>query len=168
MLKNCTELIKTHNYFTVIFAAPYSMDDPYVAVLNKLAAKHPKDTLVLYNMDFVTTHYMLQWRNTRILAILSRAEPFGVIPIEARFYNNPSLTLLTSNSGGLPFQIKDGVDGFITNLEDGDIRTALKSIAAMSQDEKTRVAQAGFEKVITEFSQNRVNERLLDEFISRV
>lgn len=166
VLKNVDRMIKDHDYFTLIFAAPYSMDDPYVAELSRLAAKHPNDIKVLYNMDFTAPHYVMQWHNTHILAILSRSEPFGIIPIESRFYNNPNLTLLASDIDGLKYQVQSGIDGFLTELTSESIQATFSILADMDKGKRRGIARNGYDRVTGQYNQVNVNLNLLSNYIS--
>lgn len=167
VLQNADSLI-AQGYFVLIFAAPYTIHDPYLKKLDAIATKHPGNIAVFYGMDFAAPHYVMQWHNTRILAVLSRAEPFGIIPIESRFYNNPGLTLLVSNQGGLASQISDGEDGFITDLSPQSIHNKLAQIAGLRSKEKQRIAQKGHDKVIELYNQINVNINVLEPYVSRI
>lgn len=166
ILKNCESLIKQHNYYVLIFASPYTMEDPYVAELKDLAKKFPDDIKIVFGLDFITPHYVMQWKHTKILAILSRAEPFGLIPIESRYYNNPALTLLVSDKDGLSYQIDQGKDGYITDLDPVAIQHSFETIANLSAEQKRSISLEGYNKVVHEYDQIRTNVKLLEEYVS--
>lgn len=165
VMQNADELIREHNYFVLILASPYSMEDPYLHELDELAAKHPQDIKIIYGLDFLTPHYIMQWQNTRILAILSRAEPFGLIPIESRYYNNPNLTLLVSDRDGLIYQVNDGSDGFVTPLRTEDIRAKFLHIASLSNHDKQEIARRGYQRVCEAYDQVAVDVRFLKQYL---
>ncbi len=168
VIKNASDLIKKMNYYVLILASPYSMSDPYVSKLNKLANRYPRDIKIVYGLDFLTPHYIMQWHNTRILALLSRAEPFGLIPIETRFYKNKDLSLITSGLGGYPEQITDSVDGFTTKLEDKFISTKLEKIAKLNKIQKEIMIEKGYNKVIQNYNQIKINCNLIKQYISKI
>lgn len=163
VLRNADELINNDGYYVLILASPYTKDDPYLKELDQLASKYPDDIKIVYDLDFVTPHYLMQWKHTNIIAVLSRSEPFGLIPIESRFYNNPNMALLVSNQDGLPAQVNDGKDGFITDLTDTSIKACYKKLAGLSDSDKKAISQKGYEKICDEFDQVKVNIKLLKQ-----
>lgn len=165
VIKNSASLIKKMNYYVLIFALPYSMGDSYVSKLNKLAENYPQNIKIVYTLDFLLPHYIMQWKNTKILALLSRAEPFGLIPIESRFYKNKNLSLLVSDMGGFREQVDDGVDGFKTKLDDKSIRSKLKKIAALSEREKIAITERGYNKVIQAYDQIKINTKFIRTYL---
>jgi glycosyltransferase involved in cell wall biosynthesis len=167
VLKNVDELIRKRNYFILIFASPYTGDDPYIKKLNELARKYPEDIKIICKTDFITPHYIMQWNNTKILAILSRAEPFGLIPIESRFYNNPHLTLLVSDKDGFKEQVKNGIDGFLTALSTKEIQRKLLHICNLNQEEKKIISQRGYDTIIKQYSQSEITLNFLTKYIVR-
>ena len=108
----------------------------------------------------------MQWQNTNILAILSRSEPFGLIPIEARFYKNENLALLVSNIGGLKEQVEDGVNGFVTRLENKAIRNKLNTISKLTSKEKAQSSRNGYKKIISSFDQIKIDTEFITWILS--
>ncbi len=167
VLKNSIELIKKKNFFVFILASPYSMEDDYVVKLKKLAENYPLDIKIIFGLDFLTPHYIMQWKNTKILALLSRAEPFGLIPVESRFYNNKNLSLLTTKADGFLYQIDQGTDGFMVNLEDSSIKSILLKISNLSKKEKGRLATNGHRRVMKDYNQININFNFLHTYIKK-
>lgn len=167
VIRNATFLIKKLNYYVLILASPYSMNDPYVSEIDNLAKEYPNDIKIVYGLDFLTPHYIMQWNNTKILALLSRAEPFGLIPIEARFYNNKNLSLITSCLGGYLEQITDSVDGFITELEDKSISSKFEKIADLNKEQKEIISQRGYERIIQNYDQVKINYNLIKRYLRK-
>lgn len=165
VIKNSDELIKQMNYYVLVFASPYSMDDPYVVKLNKLASKFPQDIKIIYDLDFLTPYYIMQWKNTKILALLSRAEPFGLIPIESRFYKNKNLSLVVSDIGGFREQVTEGVDGFKTKLNDQSICSKLKEVAKLPAKKRATMAERGYNRIIRDYDQIKINVAFIKQFI---
>lgn len=167
VIKNSSDLIKERNYFVLILASPYFMDDPYVHDLNELAKKFPKDVKIVYGLDFLTPHYIMQWHNTKILALFSRAEPFGLIPAESRFYKNVNLSLLTSDLDGYKEQISNGIDGFKTQLNDSSIQSMFMSLADLTLKDKTRMAINGYNRVVRDDDQVRINCEFIKLYLAQ-
>lgn len=168
VIKNATNLIEKKDYYVLIFASPYSMNDPYVSLLNKLVHKYSRDTKIVYGLDFLTPHYIMQWHNTRILALLSRAEPFGLIPIETRSYKNKNASLITSGLGGYLEQITDSIDGFTTELENKSIRSKFEKIADLNKKQKEIMSQRGYERIIQNYDQVKINYDLIRRYLRKI
>lgn len=166
VLINSYNLIKEKNYFVFIFCCPYFEKDPYLEKLRQSERTHKNDIKIISTLDFLLPHYIMQWQNTNILTILSRAEPFGLIPIESRFYNNENLTLLVSDVGGLREQVLDGIDGFVTKLENKAIRDTLNKIAELSTEEKSIISNKGYNKIISTFDQTKINTEFISTILS--
>lgn len=166
VLRNSINLIQQRNYFVLILCSPNRRHHPYVAELQAMAKDFEGDIKVVFDLDFVTPHYVMQWHNTRILAILSRSEPFGLIPIEARFYKNENMLLLVSNIGGLLEQVEHGVDGFVTALDDASIRAQLDKLSRIGPEERRVIAEIGFGRVIADYDQVKINTQLLRSLLS--
>ena len=101
----------------LILCSPHPLDKPYLAELQAQAKKFEGHMKLVFTSDFKMPHYVMQWRNTRVLAILSRAESFSLIPIKARFYRNENMMLLVSNIGGLLEQVTSGIEDLSLLLE---------------------------------------------------
>lgn len=167
VIKNADELIRKYGYFVFILASPYSMDDPYLNVLNKLASRYKPDIKIVYALDFITPHYLMQWKNTKIIALLSRAEPYGLIPTEARYYRNPNSVILTSDLDGFKEQVENGKNGFKTPLDDNLIRNSFAKIARLSKKKISTISDQGYKKA-TENSQVEINSRFILSLIKNL
>lgn len=166
VLENARKLIKEKGFFALILCSPHNNNenDPVVKTLKKFERKHSKDVKVATSQDFSLPHLIMQYGNLKILAILSRSEPFGLIPIESRFYKNKNLVLVVSNVGGLLEQVADGIDGFITSLDRKSIEEKFTRAAELSIKEKETIALNAYKKILNEYDQEKVDI----EFISRV
>lgn len=165
VIRNATFLIKELNYYVLILASPYSMNDPYVSEIDNLAKKYPNDIKIIYGLDFLTPHYIMQWNNTKILALLSCAEPFGLIPIESRFYKNNNLSLVVGNVGGFRDQVTEGIDGFKTKLNDQSICVKLKEVAKLPTEKKAIMAERGYNRIVRDYDQIKINVAFIKQFI---
>jgi len=165
VIKNAKELMSKKNYYLLIIASPYSIKDSYVSRLNKLIREYPKNSKIVYDLDFLIPHFIMQWKNTMVLALLSRAEPFGLIPTEARYYRNKNLTLLVSDLDGFSEQIKDGIDGFKTKLNNRQIRLKFNKIAKLGIGKKSIIAQKGYDKAIRLYDQIKINSNFIKKYL---
>ncbi|MFE4539365.1 glycosyltransferase family 4 protein [Streptomyces scopuliridis] len=130
----------------VLQVAAWSMDYPIVAELKKL--QQPNITL-LFGLDLVFPKQLMQWDNTDIVAVLSRHEAAGLIPMEVRSYG--SALILVSNVGGLPGQVRDGVDGFVTELGVDDVARTMREILSLPETRKSEIAAAGVKLIQEEY-----------------
>jgi len=168
LLKSAKDITQNHKYYILVITSPYTKNDPYLKELYKLSSQYPKDIKIITGLDFITPHYILQWHQTKILALFSRAEPFGLIPIEARFYNNKSLVVLTSNLGGFVDQITNGKDGFLTNLDKKSIKLSFKTISNLKNKEINKISTNGYNRVIKNFDMKTINVQLFTRIISKI
>lgn len=166
VLKNASYLVREKKFFILIICSPNRRYHPYIAELDFLAREFPNDSKIIFDLDFKTPHYVMQWENTKILAVLSRAEPFGLIPIESRFYHNDNMALLVSNIGGLADQVDDGRDGFITDLNDKTIQSRFSQLANFDDSERKNIVKNGYAKIIEEYDQVRINTQFLRRIIA--
>lgn len=122
----------------VLQVATWSMDYPIVADLRKL--QHPNITL-LFGLDFVLPRQLMQWEKTEMVACLSRVEAGALVPMEVRAYGNA--LALVSDRDGLPCQIHDGEDGFITDLRVDVVARTMRDILHLPEARKAEIAAAG-------------------------
>ena len=165
VLKNSFELIQKQHFFILILASPYSMEDKYVKELKQLAEQYPLDIKIVFGLDFLTPHYIMQWKNTKILALLSRAEPFGLIPIESRFYNNKNISIVATKDDGFLEQIADGVDGFLVDLNGPAISSIFSKVANLNKQEKLKIAKNGYLKILSKYDQVKIDYNFLKSYI---
>jgi len=145
-------LEKEHKLATVILTVPYSMDDPYIPVLENIRRDFAENALLLYGHDFITPHLLMQWDRTRIIAVLSRQEPTGLVPSECRYYKNSSSMLLVSNKDGLPERVTDGVDGFVCNIDSMEsIYEKAEDVMKLSKDKREIISQRGYRTVTEKY-----------------
>lgn len=134
-------------YHFVIQAAPYTMQDPIVEQLESL--KHKNITLIL-GLDFVFPRQLMQWNKTELVAVLSKYEPGAFIPAEIRIYGKP--IALVSDVDGLPCQVNNEIDGFITGLDENEVEKNMRNILTMSQNKKEIIKRNGKKLIINEYN----------------
>ncbi len=133
---------------TVILAVPYSMDDPYISELRDIRKQYNPEAILRFGHDFITPHYLMQWKNTAIVSVLSRQEPTGLVPNEFRFYKNSAAQLLVSNKDGLPERVNSGIDGFVCDIDKfSDVVQKATTILNLSEEEKRKICSAGYETI---------------------
>jgi len=150
-------------YHFVVQAAPYTTQDPIVKELNLLKSKN---ITLLFGLDFVFPRQLMQWNKTELVAVLSKYEPGAFIPAEIRVYGKP--IALVSNIDGLPCQVNDGVDGFITSLELEEVEKNMRKILMLPEEEKQKIAKKGRKLVLNDYNMvtnftNAIKRILLNE-----
>ncbi|MBU4502364.1 MAG: glycosyltransferase [Nanoarchaeota archaeon] len=162
-------LEEKYNLVTVILTVPYSMDDPYIRTLENIREAYTKDAQILYGHDFITPHYLMQWENTRIIAVLSRQEPTGLVPNECRYYKNPNAQLLISNKDGLPERVTDGVDGFICDIDNMEnIKEKAEEVVRLSKEKKEQICTNGYQTVTERYDLPTNMENMLKTLLDRI
>jgi len=142
---------------TVLIAKPYTKNDPLVGEYKKLMKKFNPGGMFLYDYSFESLpHAVMQWKNTKILLLPSLAEPFGLIPEEARLYNRRDLAVVTSNKGGLAEQIKDRKDGFLLDIDDLDgSYKKLAQIGSLARGTLAKMSRLGYQRVLQNYDLRR-------------
>lgn len=132
---------------------PYSSRDPYIKEIQKQRDQVDKTATLLFGHNFLTPHLLMQWKRTKLVAVLSRQEPAGHVPNEFRFYNNPSAQLLVSDRDGLPERVIDGMDGFITSINSlAKIKRKADVIFKLSPVKSKLIAKRGHQRVLRDYS----------------
>ena len=137
-------------YHFVAQAAPYTMEDPIVKQLESL--KHKNITLLL-GLDFVFPRQLMQWDNTVLTAVLSKFEPGAFIPAEIRIYGKT--LAIVSDKDGLPVQVEDGQDGFITGLDEDEVAMNIRKILEMPKEKRVQIAKKGRELVLDKYDMTK-------------
>ncbi len=125
--------------------------DQIIAYAKKLSI--PSSILVTRDWELVTA--LAQWKNTKLVGILSRYdEPHGLTVNEARYHaRNGGPIVMVSNRGGLPEQINHGHDGLIANLDNLDEAYAtMKDFLTWSEEKCAQVRANAVETLKTKFS----------------
>lgn len=119
----------------------FDEQDPLLQNLKKIAKSIPNLTLLpMFSFEF--PRKLLQWKKTEVCAVLSENEPGAFIPAEIRVYGQS--IALVSDRDGLPCQVTDGIDGFITSLDSPrQISEKVKSILMMDESKKKEIRKSG-------------------------
>ena len=133
---------------TVVVVAPASED------LKKLQQELNLNMSLIFTFDAELAACLLQWENTIVTPILAYLEPCGLTPMEIRMHARKSGPILvTSDTGGLPEQVEDGLDGFITKQDDvGDVVSTIRKILGFSEQERQNIRANGQKKILGQYT----------------
>jgi glycosyltransferase involved in cell wall biosynthesis len=100
------------------------------------------------------------YRSTDVLCVPSLDEPLGLVVLEALSCGTP---VVGSNVGGIPFLVRDGVDGLLVNA--GDAPALAEALAKLAEDSAAlrrlrENARAGAKAVSERFSWRAIGESL--------
>lgn len=142
----------------VFVASPYKTEASFVEELEKIIKDKKLNCTPIFACDFQLPRYICQWHNTKIVAQLSKCEPFGLVPEEVRLWGkNTGPVILASNKDGFVEQIEDGVDGFLVNLSDtSTIASKMDEILKLNESEIQKIKQNAINKFSNNFDY-RVN-----------
>lgn len=127
----------------------FDPNDELLLELKEIAKSIPNLTLIPI-FSYELPRRLLQWKKTEICAVLSENEPGAFIPAEIRVYGQAMA--LVSDRDGLPCQINDGIDGYITKLSDTQIiAKKMKHILEQSDYKKKEIRKSGKELVKNEY-----------------
>jgi len=133
----------------VLQVAFFSTKDPLLRKLMELS-KPVKNISTIFKLSYEFPRKILQWKNTELAAVLSQNEPGAFIPAEIRIYGQ-AITLV-SDRDGLPCQVNEGNDGFITSINSPrKVADKIRSIFKLSRKRKQEIKKAGQQKIIREY-----------------
>ena len=106
-------------------------------------------------VDFVgsTTNMDIEYKKSSIFVLSSRAEPFGLVVIEAMSFGVPVVSFDCPN--GPREIIDDGIDGLL--VENGNVKAMSAAIMKMiaDQNERKRMGRAAIRKYNNKFTVNK-------------
>lgn len=137
-------------YHFVVQAAPYTMEDPIVEQLSSL--KHKNITLLL-GLDFIFPRQLMQWDNTVLTAVLSKFEPGAFIPAEIRVYGKT--LAIVSDKDGLPVQVDNGKDGFITGLGEDEVVKNMRMILELPSKKREQISMEGRKLILDKYDMTK-------------
>lgn len=142
----------------VFVASPYKTEASFVDELQKIIKNKNIKCTPIFACDFQLPRYICQWHNTKVVAQLSRCEPFGLVPEEVRLWARKSgPVILASNKDGFVEQIDDGINGFLVDLDDTSvIASKIDDLLKLSDDNIQKVKKNGINKFNSKFDY-RVN-----------
>jgi len=112
-------LAKEFGIHAVIMALPDGTPHVYDEMSRINAIVNSNKKIFTYITDYPTElpRCLMQWRNCCGIGVLSRREPFGLIPSEYRVLGPVNGIPVVSNNGGLPEQVTSGVDGIVLQVD---------------------------------------------------
>jgi glycosyltransferase involved in cell wall biosynthesis len=111
---------------------------------------------------YVPWQQLLDWyRRASVFVMPSYYEVFGISVIEAMAFGLP---VVATTAGGLPEVVEDGVTGIL--VPPGDSRALADAIMRLLHDPslRRRMGEAGRERVLAEFTVDRVAERTIEVY----
>ena len=134
--------------YSVVMVAPHSDE------LLQLKKTLNLDMSLIFNFDAELTACMLQWKNTVVTLVLAYLEPCGLTPMEIRMHaREKGPILITSNTGGLPEQVTDGVDGFLSEQDNVEnVVSVIKKILTLPETELQKIRECGLKKILDNYT----------------
>ena len=116
-------------------------NEPYLHIIGPLSEEEKKDFLA--GID--------------VLAMPSRVESFGIVYLEAWSNRKP---VIGAYAGGVPDVISDGVDGILVPFGDPKALSGALLSLLTDRDKARRLGEAGFEKVMKNYTWSKILPRL--------
>jgi glycosyltransferase involved in cell wall biosynthesis len=133
---------------TVVMTSP---DWPFLREAN---AKAGGKARLIFKFDTELVAALLQWKNTRVAALVSQGEPFGLTPLEARVNaRRGGPVVVVSDTGGMTPQVIDGVDGF--HVKTGDVQDMVRVFGRaldLPEDKAAAFRAAGLQGVLKDYT----------------
>jgi len=143
---------------TLVLLGNVATDDPEgPQVYESLLSAREERILIMSGED--TSLVNALQRRAAVVLQKSLREGFGLTVTEAMWKGTP---VIGGNVGGIPYQIDDGVNGFLVS----SVEETAERLALLLSDEKLRrrMGEAAHEKVRTHFLMTRYLEQYLDLF----
>ncbi len=152
LIKAYAEL-KTKNSHLVFIASPYKTAPSNVEELKVLIEELGIECTPIFNLDLDLPQAICQWENTKIVAQLSRHEPFGLVPEEVRLWSgDKGPVILTSYCEGYIEQISDGVDGFTVDISEvNSVSKKIDDILSTESSKLKKIKQAGLKRALRDY-----------------
>lgn len=96
-----------------------------------------------------------------LLLLMSYREGYPGIIVESL---SAGLPVLTTNVGGIPEMIKDGVEGLV--VEPGDIESAYNKIINLSTEDYAEMSNYAYKTYVENFDANIVNQKVINRILS--
>ncbi len=121
----------------------------------------PDDVDVLFLLSVPNSLKDALLKSARLLIYTPSNEHFGIVPLEAMLAGTP---VLAANTGGPLETVIDGVTGWLCPPDDVEAWTVVmdRVLHKMSSAQLQKMSEAGRQRVMSEFSDVRMAERLED------
>lgn len=124
----------------------------------------PEDTDVLFLLSIPASLKSYLLKTASLLCYTPAREHFGIVPLEAMLEGIP---VLAHNSGGPLETVSEGVTGWLRPAEEEAWAEVMrKALFELPPEEAREMGRRGKERVVAEFSKEKMAERLDDEFDS--
>lgn len=119
----------------------------------------PSDIDVLFLLSVPASLKDALLKSARLLVYTPSNEHFGIVPLEAMLAGTP---VLAANTGGPLETVVDGVTGWLRSPDDVKAWTGVmdRVLHKMADAELQKMAEAGRRRVVNEFSDVKMAERL--------
>ncbi len=143
---------------TLVLLGNAALDDPEGEKIYHSLLKEREDRIIIISRDDTALVNALQ-RKAAVILQKSIREGFGLTVTEAMWKGTP---VIGGNVGGIRYQIKDGVNGFLVS----SVEEAAKRIITLLKNEKLRrrMGEKGKDTVRKHFLMSRLLEQYLDLF----
>ncbi len=132
--------------------------------LKKLVKERGLEEKVRFLGTMPRNDVMKKMHNSQIFTMVSHAETFGMVYIEAMLQG---CLVIASRNEGFDGIIKDGYNGFLCKAGDEEeLKQIFEKIDSMSIEERNKIGQNAIETALG-FSERAVAERYLDEVMQR-
>jgi alpha-1,3/alpha-1,6-mannosyltransferase len=119
----------------------------------------PDDIDVLFLLSVPNSLKDALLKSARLLVYTPSNEHFGIVPLEAMLAGTP---VLAANTGGPLETVVDGITGWLCPPDDVEAWTIVmdKVLHKMSNTQLQKMSDAGRQRVVSEFSEVKMAERL--------
>jgi alpha-1,3/alpha-1,6-mannosyltransferase len=119
----------------------------------------PDDIDVLFLLSVPNSLKDALLKSARLLVYTPSNEHFGIVPLEAMLAGTP---VLAANTGGPLETVVDGITGWLCPPDDVKAWTIVmdKVLHKMSNTQLQKMSDAGRQRVVSEFSEAKMAERL--------
>ena len=126
----------------------------------------PDNIEVLFLLSIPTQMKSMLLTVSTLLIYTPSNEHFGIVPLEAMFAGVP---VLAANSGGPLETIQDGETGWLRSVDEVEEWTGVMrhALFGLSAEQRRKMGEAGRKRVMEEFSETKMADRL-DEEIERM
>lgn len=131
-------------------AATVIVSSPETEFLKQANIRTGNKCMLIFKFDPELVNSLLQWKNTKVAALVSKGEPFGMTVSEARLgarFGGP--IVVVSDTGGMTPQVRDGIDGFHVKTGDpDDMVRVFKRVLNMSDADMAKLRREALDNLL--------------------
>jgi len=159
ILLNAISLIKDHpkmfNIQLVIMGVDFGFESKMLQMINTLDIDKKVNVIKNPPRDYVLSAY----QESKFLVLPSRWELSPLTPLEGFAFKKP---VISTNTHGIPYTVKDGVNGILINLEDS-VGLSKAILELLSDDKKcNELGNAGYDLVHESCNSKTMVEKTLE------